>query len=165
MLAPRSYAAIKSNSRENYDVQRVYKFDHKFHTIYYLCEKYQGLQSEQSPSSMMTLSLHDLLHIRNFWNRHLSSVDENTYLYMASKLDEIGRGPSGWKSPLKPVGYDLVLPTKWIGHYSCIHPFPKRTSDLQDSSQTCAEDWTTVEPLVGVTPHKSRLSQLIFLQL
>lgn len=69
---------------------------------------------------------------------------------MASKLAEMGREPPSWNSPLKPVESDFVLPEKWIGHYSCVHPFPKKMSDLQDASQTCGEDWPSVEPLVSI---------------
>lgn len=148
MLAPQSYTAIKSSSRDNFDAQRVYKFDQKFETLYHSRNR-QLQEHKPIDNPVLCLNLHDLLHIRNFWNRHLTSFDENTYVQMIQKLHRDGRGPQRWTSALKPFSNEVTLPSTWIGHYSCMHPYPKKMSDIQDGIQTCAEDWGSIKPLVS----------------
>ncbi|EAS33190.3 uncharacterized protein CIMG_13779 [Coccidioides immitis RS] len=67
--------------------------------------------------------------IANFWKRHLTSREEYT-LHSSYKLTD---PPLGWH-----VNFGrLTFGSKWIGYYSCIHPF-RGVDDLIDR-QTCAD--------------------------
>ena len=114
------------------------------------------------------LDLHTLLHIRNFWYRH--SIDDSnkiddggkevedkaaqvpiTYAAMARDLVKLGHTPSQWDRPLQAMQGSLqeVLKENWFGHYTCIQPWPKRSSDLAEL-QTLAQDWNgNIDPLVS----------------
>lgn len=128
------------------------------------------------------LDMNTLLHIRNFWHRHLIDdstgfgevnhksmyvasdlVGENTYAAMVRKLvrvhsffDEQGISvtPGPWRGILKDAWTadeadrrKQRIARKWFGHYSCVHPWPKRRDRLEEQ-QSCAEDWSEVDPLV-----------------
>jgi hypothetical protein len=43
----------------------------------------------------------------------------------------------------------LVLSMDWVGHYSCLHKWPRKMEDFEDK-QSCAEDWPDhgIDPLV-----------------
>lgn len=98
------------------------------------------------------VNMHTLLHIRNFWQRHFSEdsttaptqgIGENTYTSMARNLVTIDKIPRKWDAPL-----DVPRPAhlKWIGHYSCLHPWPKSRESLEEQ-QSCAEDWDKIDPM------------------
>jgi hypothetical protein len=94
----------------------------------------------------MYLDLHSLLHIRNFWRRHFMAKEDATYFDMAEALMTMGNAPQKWHQGLQEP---LVLETKWVGHYGCLHPWPKKLDKFEEK-QCCAEDWHDrgIDPLV-----------------
>jgi len=112
----------------------------------------------EPPEFRLELDMHTLLHIRNFWHRHLIDsakgfdndktrwMGENTYSSMTNKLLRMGITPRKWDKPLKSER-STVAPV-WHGHYSCLHPWPKNVQDMEER-QTCAEDWKSIDPLVS----------------
>lgn len=73
--------------------------------------------------------------------------EDRTYAEMALNLGSVRYTPKPWDKPLKAP---LVLDTRWVGHYSCLHPWPKTAEELEEF-QSCAEDWNDhTNPLVGV---------------
>lgn len=149
-----------TSSRENYDLERVYNYNRPFHTI---LEEQQDRPPHKSKSmrcqgmtpkrlKRFNVNMHTLLHIRNFWQRHFSEdchaapsrgIGENTYTSMARNLVALGKIPRKWDVPLdKPTAAQM----KWIGHYSCLHPWPKSRQSLEEQ-QSCAEDWDKIDPM------------------
>ncbi len=176
LLSPTSQMAhAVRSSRENYDLARVYNWRLPFATLYRRAPETdldQPVRSStrstralqrilpQVPKPEFELDSHALVHIRNFWHRHLvenhhsshgfnqtSTTAENTYARMASNLAEIGSTPKKWDKPLSDEGL-LDVAEEWHGHYSCLHPWPKKRQQLEEM-QTCAEDWRVVDPLVS----------------
>ena len=101
------------------------------------------------------LDTHTLLHIRNFWHRHLieeprgfgsADIIENTYGKMAKDLMRAGLLPKKWDKPL--VNGDLDIATEWYGHYSTLAQWPKKRRELEEE-QSLAGDWREVDPLVS----------------
>lgn len=86
--------------RTDYDIAAVYA--------------YQADIAEPLVSSIAKLDLHKVLHIRNFWLRHLMNPDEATFHSSFSKLPEYHR-PKGRKSFLEDGS---GLSTHWLG-YEC----------------------------------------------
>ncbi|KAJ5179675.1 hypothetical protein N7492_002885 [Penicillium capsulatum] len=90
------------------------------------------------------LDLSSLLHMRNFWQRHILDAHEGTFYFSFAQL----------RRDLKPILNshpeieDLRgFQTTWMGYYSCIHPLP-RTSEQLQNRQTCADldsHWDQVE--------------------
>ena len=86
------------------------------------------------------LDVHTLLHIRNFWDGHLidghPSFGERTYETMARRLARVGCVPSKLHHPLQePVAW---VSGQWMGHCSCLNPWPKKREDLK-ARHSCAE--------------------------
>ncbi|OOF97676.1 hypothetical protein ASPCADRAFT_513362 [Aspergillus carbonarius ITEM 5010] len=86
------------------------------------------------------LDLEKILHIRNFWLRHLLNPGEATFCASYSSL------PSSYK----PTPWGKVAPVEasapWLGYDSCIHPYPVSLGKLENR-QTCADldgHWTQV---------------------
>lgn len=161
-------------ARVNYDLAMVYNWNAPFSTLYRRLpdeephpesvqrpqyNKFPNLKSAKSPAKVSKdkyeLNTHALLHIRNFWHRHLmddgqgfgsNMMRENTYARMASDLMRCGITPQKWDRPLEEGS--LQIATEWFGNYSCLHPWPKKRQDLEEM-QSCAEDWSSVDPMVG----------------
>ncbi|KIV77781.1 hypothetical protein PV11_09561 [Exophiala sideris] len=150
LLSPASDMAYKvPTSRQNYNVDMVYNWGFEFETLY---RKFQG---------QFVLDTYELLHIRNFWHRHLidyppgeakedfikrsSNTFEHTYAKMARELWAVGITAKPWDKFLED-GLPKEIPLVWYGHYSCARPWPKKSIDLAEM-QSVAEDWTSVDPL------------------
>lgn len=124
----------------------------------------------EPPEFKLELDMHTLLHIRNFWHRHLIDstkgfsdaksrwMGEDTYSKMANKLLQMGITPKKWDKPLKSEPSPVA--SEWHGHYSCIHPWPKTVRDLEER-QTCAEDWNSVDPLVSEQENLCSILQIL----
>ena len=163
VLNPLSPFALQiPTSRGDYNLAKIYLWNLPFETIYrHAVEAEQPARKSPSPSIVlfpklgsrspepepeMHLDLHSLLHIRNFWRRHFTAKEEATYYNMAETMVRMGRPPQKWDHALQEP---LVLNTKWVGHYSCLHKWPKKMEDFEDK-QSCAEDWPDhgIDPLV-----------------
>lgn len=182
LLSPASKMAhAVDSSRTNYSLLRVYNWNQMFNTLYRRVEhpkedrkrpaswlrqkKFPKLRDRNpaTPRSQFKLDMHALLHIRNFWHRHVIDdtrgfsqpashwIGENTYAKMVKSLCEMGITPRKWDLPLNSEHFPI--PSEWYGHYSCLHPWPKTVRDMEER-QTCAEDWTSVDPLVSESPQK-----------
>jgi hypothetical protein len=115
----------------------------------------KGLPTYISPRPSHSLNTHALLHIRNFWHRHLivtscdltdMGIRENTYWKMAKALMGLGIAPRRWDKQLKDDD-NLNIALIWYGHYSTLPQWPQRRQQLEEG-QSMAEDWETVDPLV-----------------
>ena len=160
-------------SRDNYDIEKVYNWNQEFTTVCTLQTEHSNRAARRlellrqmalvpgpSPWPTYKLDLHGLLHVRNFWHRHLlddghelhdkTGFGEITYFTMANGLADLGHIPGKWTTRLRQWTTRSLgaRAGKWIGHYSCIHgPWPKTRKDLVDR-ESCAEDWDKVDPLV-----------------
>jgi hypothetical protein len=148
--------------KSDYDLEKVYNYDQS-HALLYT----RRLESEREPSPpqhplfpnlrrespppeiMFKLDMHTLLHIRNFWHRHLTESKamggEETYSAMAANLAKAGVTPKAWT---KPIQEPSKLATRWFGHYSCLYPWPKTSKALREK-ETEAEVWDAADPLVS----------------
>lgn len=127
----------------DYDLEKVYNYDQSHALLYTRLPElerepmrppnplFPNLQREApSPKIKFDLNMNTLLHIRNFWHRHLTESKtmggEETYSAMAASLMKLGITPKGWS---KPLHESSKLATRWYGHYSCVYPVrtPKRT--------------------------------------
>ena len=72
--------------------------------------------------------------------------EDATYFDMAEALMKVGNAPQKWH---RGIQEPLLLETKWVGHYSCLHPWPKKLDKFEEK-QCCAEDWHDhgIDPLV-----------------
>ncbi|RMZ78161.1 hypothetical protein DV738_g4072, partial [Chaetothyriales sp. CBS 135597] len=153
ILSPKSRIARKvKTSRDNYDIARVYSYNCPLTTLYTRLAEHTPEETE------FALDLNTLLHVRNFWHRHLIDANqvntdkldtgENSYMIMAKTLMELGHTPLAWTASLQdPLGnLEWIRNGLWHGHYTGLHPWPRDTSDLQEQ-QTEAEDWEHVAPL------------------
>jgi hypothetical protein len=169
VLNPLSPFALQiPTSRGDYDIAKVYLWNRPLETIYsHAPEPEQPIRESHIPSVVlfpklksrspeqereMHLDLHSLLHIRNFWRRHFVAKEDATYYNMAETLTMMRRGPQKWDCALQEP---LMLKRNWVGHYSCLHKWPKKMEDFEDK-QSCAEDW----PDHGIDPLVSKGSQL-----
>lgn len=178
LLSPASEMAhAVQSSRHRYDMALVYNWGNPLTMIYRQLPRAevppvpaQGrsvfpnlVRRGQGPK--YEVDTYALLHVRNFWHRHLiesdygtqfpySSVNERTYASMANLLCDAGITPRRWDQMLVQ-GLPQVA-NEWYGHYSCIHPWPKRRQDLA-VVQTDAEDWSSAHPLVS-SPRTSVLT-------
>ena len=163
VLNPLSLFALQiPASRGDYDIAEVYLWNLPLATI---CNR--ALECEQAPQAspspsivifpklrsrspepepQMSLNIGSLLHIRNFWRRQFTAKEEATYYNMAETLATTGRAPKEWDCALQAP---LTPSTNWVGHYSCLHKWPKKMEDFEDK-QSCAEDWPAhgIDPLV-----------------
>ncbi|KAL2427024.1 hypothetical protein ABEF95_006977 [Exophiala dermatitidis] len=176
ILSPDSKIAhVVPSSRDNYDITVVYNWGKSFSTLFRRVPEKAGLQLGRlrrnnmfpnlksrrlitAPNVKYELDTHALLHIRNFWHRHLIEsggqasltqvqmgvFGENTYAKMAKDLRRAGITPKAWDKQLQDGLPDIA--TKWYGHWSCLHPWPKKKQS-QEEMQTCAEDWENADPL------------------
>lgn len=158
------FALAVPTSRGDYNIAKVYLWDQPFETIYRRAPEpepvtrprnspapstvlFPKLKSKSpEPEPQMYLDLHSLLHVRNFWRRHFMAKEDATYFDMAEALMKMGNGPQKWHQGFQEP---LVLETKWVGHYSCLHPWPKKLDKFEEK-QCCAEDWHDhgIDPLV-----------------
>jgi hypothetical protein len=166
LLSPQSaFAHTVSTSRSNYNLYRVYNY--QAHSVTLFRRKRQEelsapstVRSDLFPNLRMStleppkieywLDTRTLLHIRNFWHRHLiddsEPSGEHTYAAMARGLATLGRTPSEWKQPLQS---DVSICAKWYGHYSALYPWPTSKKQLEER-QSVAEDWYNVDPMVRI---------------
>lgn len=178
LLSPSSLLArAVTSSRDNYNIAKVYNFDQHFSMLYTRLPRERPLpkspmfQSKTFPNlrspgpalpvPQYKLDTSSLLHIRNFWHRHLikdhysmtdyTIISENTFSDMTQTLIRMQKLPQKWD---KALNDNIPFPTQWFGTYSCLHPWPKTRKDLEER-QSCAEDWDHVDPMVG-----SRMSVL-----
>ncbi|PYI10375.1 MFS myo-inositol transporter [Aspergillus sclerotiicarbonarius CBS 121057] len=111
--------------RTDYDIGAVYTY---------------GVEIGRSVVHSNKLDLEKILHIRNFWLRHLLNPAEATFCASYSILPSYHRPrPWGEAAPLEAN-------SPWLGYYSCIHPYPGSLKDLENR-QTCADldtHWTQV---------------------
>lgn len=101
--------------RTDYDMACIYGSD---------TTTLQPLISENSE-----IDLQQVLHIRNFWKRHLTNKDEDTFYPSYVELT-IDREPKSWQANPAAV---KELGTRWIGYY-CMTSFfirPFRISHLE----------------------------------
>lgn len=167
LVLNRSAMAFQVGSdRRDYDLEKVYNWDQPFALLYErVSEKEQkkapprrsalfpNLRKESPlPKTKFKLDMNTLLHIRNFWHRHLTEAKamggEETFVNMAADLAEIGIIPKAWTQSLQNLS---KLQTKWYGHYSCVYPWPKSRRQLEEKESE-AEVWETVHPLVRRSP-------------
>ncbi|OAL34522.1 hypothetical protein AYO20_06152 [Fonsecaea nubica] len=179
LLSPASrMASTVRSSRTNYDLAIVYNWGSPL-TLLYPKEKGKGkdkgeenegltrnrtrnkrhrdrLRRPPQPSRPThKLDTRSLLHIRNFWHRHLIQtakgsgardiLTENTYAKMARELMRHGITPKPWDRPLAE-GPLLQIPTEWYGHYSTLANWPRKRLELEEV-QSLAEDWHEVDPM------------------
>lgn len=148
------FAAPVEASRENYDLTIVYLYDTTLKTLYQ--PHISPLDGVEHQPRSKSLDLDALLHIRNFWQGHLSSAATSmydvgavpTYGEMARMLMERNHAPKQWDNPLQKA---TKVSPKWFGHYSCTHPNPRKIIDIEEH-QTCAEDWINQYGEHGVHP-------------
>ena len=173
LLSPRSQMAhIVKSSRANYDLAVVYLWNKPLVPLYNVSTVAETTVEQKSDTPgarrssrkkavprmrtrpMYELDTHALLHIRNFWHRHLidgpqgfgsTGITENTYGKMMNDLMRAGLIPKKWDRPLKDG--DLPIATQWSGHYSTLAQWPKKKQELEEV-QSLAEDWDKIDPLV-----------------
>ncbi|RAL05699.1 MFS myo-inositol transporter [Aspergillus ibericus CBS 121593] len=126
--------------RTDYDIGAVYTY---------------GVESGIPVVHSNKLNLEKILHIRNFWIRHLLNPAEATFCASYSSLPFYHRPrPWGEAAPLEAS-------SPWLGYYSCIHPYPGLLKDLENR-QTCADldtHWTQVGFMsLQTKPDPSRLN-------
>ncbi|OJJ49623.1 hypothetical protein ASPZODRAFT_163714 [Penicilliopsis zonata CBS 506.65] len=124
--------------RTDYDLDIIYSF--------------HGQRAEFIQNGKVNLQI--LMHIRNFWHRHVLNHDENTFFYLFINLKE-DRLPGLLKSlELK----DLPLSPYWLGFTSCLHPLPDGLEEDEEERQTCAdlEDHVEWVPLWAMSIHIDR---------
>ena len=148
--------------KSDYDLEKVYNYDQSHALLYtHLPEPereprpsphpmFPNLRRESPPPEIkLELDMHTLLHIRNFWHRHLTESKamggEETYSAMSANLAKAGVTPKAWTKPLQEPS---KLATRWFGHYSCIYPWPKTSKALREKESE-AEVWDVVDPLVS----------------
>ncbi|OJD13084.1 hypothetical protein AJ78_06422 [Emergomyces pasteurianus Ep9510] len=102
--------------------------------IVYVCDSTTPVPRITASDDEEEIDLHQLLHIRNFWKRHLTNPDEDTFYRSYRNIPEIMR-PKTWE---EGFGNENSLENRWLGYYSCIHPLPITSTDLQER-QTCAD--------------------------
>ena len=163
VLNPLSPFALQiPTSRGDYDIAKVYLWNLPLETIYRRAPDSKQragrsptlsvtlvpkLQSRSpAPEPEMHLDLHSLVHIRNFWRRHFTAKEDATYHNMTETLTKSRRAPRKWDRALQEP---LRLEKNWVGHYSCLHPWPKKLDKFEEK-QSCAEDWHDhgIDPLV-----------------
>ena len=150
-----------STSRDSYDLGRVYLYNKPLELLLaklpeeqpakalFRSSRFPNLTTARPelPKPQYLLDMHSVLHIRNFFQRHFSDdqecTSENTYASMMRSLVASGAMPSRWSESLyEPIAFN----THWVGHYSCLHPWPKDRQDLEER-QSCAEDWDHIDPM------------------
>ncbi|ETI26699.1 hypothetical protein G647_10359 [Cladophialophora carrionii CBS 160.54] len=167
LLSPTSQLAhVIKSSRGNYDLAVVYAWDRSLETLFresaageehseptlLTYQERRNLRKHSLPDSFL-LDTHALLHIRNFWHRHLieerqgfgsAGMVENTYRHMAKDLTRAGINLKKWDKHLNDD--DLQIAVEWYGHYSTLAQWPKKKQELEEV-QSLAEDWQRVDPL------------------
>ena len=174
LLSPKSKIAhMVKSSRANYDMAMVYAWHKPFMTLYreYIDQTSSAQVTPPEPAKRHSmkrksklkktvqpkfeLDTHSLLHIRNFWHRHLiekprgfafADIAENTYGRMAQELACAGLAPKEFEKPLE--NDDLQIATEWYGHYSTLAQWPKKKQELEEV-QSLAADWNRVDPMVS----------------
>jgi hypothetical protein len=163
LVLNRSTMAFQVGSdKTDYDLARVYNWQLPFSMLFQylpdinLNDPLVSSSGESPPVKMhFKLDINTLVHIRNFWHRHLTEAKamggEETFANMAADLAKVGISPKAWTQPLQQPS---KLQNRWYGHYSCIYPWPKSRRQLEEKESE-AEVWDTVDPLVGLSSTKS----------
>jgi hypothetical protein len=100
--------------RTDYDIATAYSYDGPPETPFISTEK---------------LNLRKLLHIRNFWQRHLTNPDEGTFYTSFPSLCK-ERRPKPWE---ECICDDIKLGNFWLGYY-CDETKSIDVSTYKDSS-------------------------------
>jgi hypothetical protein len=122
--------------RDDYDIARVYNWNAPFGTLYTrLPDEPAAKPSKFFPNLPVPkavrkyrLDTHTLLHIRNFWHRHLiadmmaqplrGDIEENTYHHAVQRLANLGHIPRSWSRSLLPAPLAAVAPKARSGKKS-----------------------------------------------
>jgi hypothetical protein len=173
VLSPISpYAKYIENSKDRYDIKRVYNWGEKFSTLYKMAtaEQLESLEKgwkgrRQYPAfgdRVYDLDMYSILHIRNFWHHHLLDSTskaqeedfglegERLYRAMMRRATKSGHSPSTWTAALRDTSMadEPTRRYKWYGTYGCIHPWPKKDKVLEER-QSCADKWEKVDAMVS----------------
>lgn len=89
--------------RTDYDLKIVYGCDSTTTLGLLITAFYDGAD----------IDLYQLLHIRNFWKRHLTNPDEDTFYRSYHNMPEIKR-PKAWEEGFGNKG---SLGNRWLGYY------------------------------------------------
>ena len=191
-------AQISFFQRNDYDLARVYNWNAAFGTIYARLPDRRVVVQEASAMfpnmaykenlvKRFHLDMRTLLHVRNFWHRHMvrdvqarfsntrTDVEEDSYWRVVEKLSELGHVPKPWTKSLllavvsrKNFRSDGPPPARWVGFYSTIRPWPSAgtvKAGLQRLSevQTNATDWEKNDPLVLDLTYSATNVEKVFL--
>lgn len=85
-------------SRSDYDIRKVYSYK---------------LPTREPLVSIHNLELEKILHVRNFWQRHLINPHEDTF-YSSFRDLPASQRPKAWHCPL---GEGKELKSLWLGYY------------------------------------------------
>ncbi|KPI45843.1 uncharacterized protein AB675_428 [Cyphellophora attinorum] len=114
-------AKVTTFYRDDYDISRVYNWNASFGTLYArLPDEPAAKPSKLFPNLPVPkatrkyrLDTHTLLHIRNFWHRHMitdmmaqplrGDIEENTYSHAVQKLADLDHIPKAWAKSLLPA--------------------------------------------------------------
>ncbi|PIG86387.1 hypothetical protein AARAC_008389 [Aspergillus arachidicola] len=87
------------------------------------------------------LELPTILHIRNFWVRHLLSPNEATYCTSYAKLP-VDQRPKVWSTIKENVelgtNWSSIIPNNSTCPEACVHPYPETVTELEHR-QSCAD--------------------------
>jgi hypothetical protein len=154
-------AKVVSFARTDYNIAVVYNWNQNFQTLFErVVPGPQPVVAGLDPLAKYRLDLNALLHIRNFWHRHMvfdridtkymNETPEDTFYRTVDKLNELAHVPRAWNSPLQDYqgNLDAIVRGKWVGLYSTVRQWPDKKRDLNEI-QTDAAEWSeSVEPLV-----------------
>lgn len=169
LFSPRyPLAKIVAFTRSDYDIARVYNWNAPFQTLFKRLPVPQPHPAFPNLSRLPSiggvtvyeylLNTNDLLHIRNFFQRHMvhdsmgkhwmGEIPEETFYRSNNKLMELGHIPKPWTAPLQDLDANLdgILNGSWVGFYSTVRGWPEKKRDLLEL-QTDAFDYSQVDPL------------------
>ncbi|PGH07944.1 hypothetical protein AJ80_07925 [Polytolypa hystricis UAMH7299] len=116
---------------------RTFRTDYDIATVY----EYGG-----PPRTLVVdgeIYLDRLMQIRNFWKRHLTSKDEDSYYSQYKKLPEKEK-PKAWNASLYR---EEKMGTKWVGFVASLDPWPENLEFLIERQCDATEG---EEPLVWI---------------
>ncbi|OAX77430.1 hypothetical protein ACJ72_08271, partial [Emergomyces africanus] len=81
--------------------------------VVYICDSTRPFRRITASDDEEEIDLYQLLHIRNFWKRHLTNPDEDTFYRSYRNMPEILR-PKGWE---EGFGNKTSFGNRWLGYY------------------------------------------------